>query len=288
MQVETVTAPDAGFLNAVRATLAASDDSVLCVAFVQERGVRLLAKEFDDAWRRGAKTRLLVTTAFDRGGATGNALAVARDFGVDVRVHNHAHGTYHPKLYLGACGDRAQAVIGSANLTFGLAGNVEVGVALSGLRSDDALARAWQIGESLWAHARSEPWVPESEATGPEPIDPELLMALELACRQDPVFATLGRAPRPNRVVALTPAEVLVETERTHREGTGAQSIPAWMLNLAWECLRSRGELSNMTLLNQLRVHRSSAVCAMLARVPGVRVSTLGGITLFWRGPAGS
>ena len=49
-----------------------------------------------------------------------------------------------------------------------------------------------------------------------------------------------------------------------------AASIPAWMFNIAWDYLRARGELSNKTLLNDLRVMRSSAVCAILACVSGV------------------
>lgn len=50
----------------------------------------------------------------------------------------------------------------------------------------------------------------------------------------------------------------------------GAEPIPAWMFNLAWERLQTHGELTNGELLNELRVHRSSAVCAILARLPGV------------------
>jgi len=99
------------------------------------------------------------------------------------------------------------------------------------------------------------------------------------------VGETLGPNPKPNRLVEVTPVEVLVETERTERDRTGPQAVPAWMLNLAWEYLRARGELSNSTLLKELRVHRSSAVCAMLARVPGVEVASTRPITLRWQGP---
>jgi PLD-like domain len=282
MRVETVTAAGFGLLNAVRTTLASSNDSILCVAFAHERGVRLLGKELEAAHRRGARARLLVTTAFDRGGTTADALTAAREYGVEVRVHNHAGGTYHPKLYLGAAGAKASAVIGSANLTAGLACNVEVGAALSGARTDPALARAWEIGETLWDDARSEPWEAMAADAPGEEISPELLAALSTARRLDPVFMTLGPNPRPNRLVEVTPSEVWVETERTARERTGPQPVPAWMLNLAWEYLRTRGELSNATFLNQLRVHRSSAVCAMLARIPGVRASTSRGIKLTW------
>jgi hypothetical protein len=42
------------------------------------------------------------------------------------------------------------------------------------------------------------------------------------------------------------------------------------MLNLAWDALRARGRLTNRELLDELRVHRSSFVCGILARLPGV------------------
>ncbi len=273
MRVETVTAAGFGLLQAVRETLASSSDSMLCVAFAHERGVRLLGKELEASHRRGGRTRLLVTTAFDRGGTTGDALRAAHGLGVEVRVHNHAGGTYHPKLYLGSDGARAGAVIGSANLTAGLACNVEVGVAMAGGRAEAALARAWEVGEALWGDARSETWEARAADAPEEEIVPELLAALAKERRLDPVFMTLGPSPRPNKVVEVTPSEVWIETERTLRERAGPQPVPAWMLNLAWEYLRTRGELTNATLLNQLRVHRSSAVCALLARVPGVQVT---------------
>jgi HKD family nuclease len=280
LRVETVTAAGFGLLQAVRDTLASSNDSMLCVAFAHERGVRLLGKELEAAHRRGGKARLLVTTAFDRGGTTGDALTVARSFGVEVRTHNHSGGTFHPKLYLGSAGAAARAVIGSANLTAGLACNVEVGVALSGARKGPALARAWEVGETLWNDARSEPWEARAADAAGEEIIPELLAALSKATRLNPVFMTLGPKPLPNKVVEVTPSEIWIETERTSRERSGPQPVPAWMLNLAWEYLRTRGELANTTLLNQLRVHRSSAVCALLAKVPGVIVVPGRAITL--------
>jgi hypothetical protein len=278
--VETVTAAGFGLLEAVRSTLASADEALLCVAFAHERGVRLLGKELEAAERRGARTRLLVTTAFDRSGTTAGALAVARGLGMEVRIHNHAGGTFHPKLYLGATGNEARAVIGSANLTAGLACNVEVGVALTGSRTDRSLARAWEVGETLWSDARSEVWDVRAADVGGEEIEPRLYAALVNEQRRNPIFVTLGPNPRPNRVVEITASEVLVATERSKRERTGPQSVPAWMLNLAWEFLRTRGALSNTVLLNQLRVHRSSAVCALLARVPGVAVRMGRGITL--------
>jgi hypothetical protein len=83
-------------------------------------------------------------------------------------------------------------------------------------------------------------------------------------------------------VVDVTEAAVYVETERSRERAGRPEEVPAWMFNLAWDHLRTHGELSNRTLLNELRVHRSSAVCAILARVEGVRVREGGLITLAW------
>jgi len=67
-------------------------------------GVRLIAHELEELQKRKARVRMLVTTAFYRGGTTGDALGVARGYWVDLRVHNHAGGMFHPKLYLGGSG----------------------------------------------------------------------------------------------------------------------------------------------------------------------------------------
>jgi hypothetical protein len=55
------------------------------------------------------------------------------------------------------------------------------------------------------------------------------------------------------------------------------------MFNLAWDRLRTHGRLTNVELLDDLRVHRSSAVCAILARLPPVNSVAGRGITLEWR-----
>ncbi|MDQ3032187.1 MAG: hypothetical protein M3Y87_07215 [Myxococcota bacterium] len=44
------------------------------------------------------------------------------------------------------------------------------------------------------------------------------------------------------------------------------------MLDLAWEVLRARGTLTNREMLGELRIHRSSFVCAILARLKGSAV----------------
>jgi hypothetical protein len=95
---------------------------------------------------------------------------------------------------------------------------------------------------------------------------------------------TLGSRPARNLVVDVTESAVYVETERSRERKGGAEEIPAWMFNLAWDHLRTHGELANRTLLDELRVHRSRAVCAFLARGPGVRVRPGSTLTLEWKG----
>ena len=284
MDVATVTTSDRSLLRAVRGALAEADDAFLCVAFVQEKGIHLLEEELDDLRRRRARARLLVTTTFAT--TSSPALGMASKLGIEVRVLNPGSGsTFHPKLYLGRSGPHARAVIGSANLTGGLATNLEAGVALDGRRDDVPLAHAWSWVESLWEDRRVEPWRPALAAdVGPEPLAPELLASITREWRRDPAFLTLGPSPVRDLVVDVTASAVYVETERSRERKGGAEEIPAWMFNLAWDHLRTHGELSNRTLLHELRVHRSSAVCAILARVPGVSVRPRKPITLDWVG----
>lgn len=284
MEVATVTTSDRSLLHAVRGVLSEADEAFLCVAFVQEKGVHLVEAELDALHRRGVRARLLVTTTFAT--TSEPALGMARRLGLDVRVLNPGSGsTFHPKLYLGRNDARARAVIGSANLTGGLATNLEAAVALDGRPEDEPIARAWGWVESLWQDRRVEPWLPGSvRDVGHETLAPELYVAISREWRRDPVFATLGARPARNVVVDVTEAAVYVETERSRERKGGAEEIEAWMFNLAWDHLRTHGELSNRTLLEELRVHRSSAVCAILARVPGVRVRGGRTITLEWAG----
>jgi HKD family nuclease len=282
VEVATVTTSDRSLLHAVRAAISDADEAFLCVAFVQEKGIHLLQKELDGLRRRKARSRLLVTTTFQT--TSPSALSMASGLGLDVRVLNPGPGrTFHPKLYLGSGAAGASAVIGSANLTGGLATNLEAAVALRGSRKDLPVARAWASAEELWGDARVERWTPMVAEATEEPFDPGLYAALRAEVRRDPEFMTLGRSPRPNRVVELTPVEVHVETARSRERAGGAEPIPAWMFNLAWERLRTHGTLSNVVLLNDLRVHRSSAVCAILARLPGVERVAGKEIVLRWR-----
>jgi hypothetical protein len=282
VDVATVTTSDRSLLHAVRGALADADDVFLCVAFVQEKGIHLLEKELEGLRRRKARSRLLVTTTFQT--TSPSALSMASRLGLDVRVLNPGSGrTFHPKLYLGSSAAGASAIIGSANLTGGLATNLEAAVALRGARGDVPLARAWEWAEELWGDERVERWTPHAAESIEEPFEPGLYAALAAEVRRDPVFMTLGSSPRPNRVVELTPVEVHVETERSLERASGAEPIPAWMFNLAWERLRTHGTISNVVLLNDLRVHRSSAVCAILGRLPQVERVPGKEIVLRWR-----
>jgi hypothetical protein len=281
VQVDTVTTSDRSLLHAVRSTLDGAEEAFLCVAFVQEKGLHLLEKELDALRRRKARSRLLVTTTFQTTSAS--ALAMANGLGLEVRVLNPGSGrTFHPKLYLGSHPGGENAVIGSANLTGGLATNFEAAVALRGTRDDTPLAKAWAWAEELWSDDRVEPWTPRAAEQVEEPFEPDLYAALSTEVRREPIFQTLGPSPRVNRVVELTPVEVYVETERSRARG-GAEPIPAWMFNLAWDRLSTHGTLSNTELLNDLRVHRSSAVCAILARLPQVERVPGREIVLRWR-----
>lgn len=53
-----------------------------------------------------------------------------------------------------------------------------------------------------------------------------------------------------------------VETESSRPKGKPPQLIPAWMMTLAWNYLRTHGQLSNRHLLatDGLNVKRSGAV----------------------------
>lgn len=284
MDVATVTTSDRSLLHAVRSTLDGAEEAFLCVAFVQEKGIHLVEQELDEMRRRRARVRLLVTTTFAT--TSSPALGMARRLGLDVRVLNPGSGsTFHPKLYLGRHGLRARAVIGSANLTGGLATNLEAAVALDGRSDDVPIARAWSWVESLWGDRRVAPWQPVLVAeAGPELLVPELLAAITSEWKRDPVFMTLGPSPAGDVVADVTPSAVYVETERSRERKGGAEEIPAWMFNLAWDHLRTHGELSNQLLREELRVHRSSAVCAILARVPGVRARGGRTVSLEWVG----
>lgn len=264
-------------LTRVRGALDGADESLLCVAFVSMAGVHLLRRQFENT----KQARLLATTVF--GSTAPAALDLASDLGVEVRVLNPSSGTYHPKLYLARRGLMSTAVIGSANLTAGLVSNVEVCSVIEG--DLEQLETAWRIGEMLWDDPRAMPW------TGAEPTPIEapwddLLRRLDLFVPAGSVVRTLGVSPRPNRVTHIDAAGVWIETDRSRDKGAGSQVVDGWMLRLAWDYLTFHGRLSNRYLVanDGLNVKRSSAVCALLAQLPGVQVVSTNPIELAWTG----
>lgn len=105
----------------------------------------------------------------------------------------------------------------------------------------------------------------------PSEFSPELYALLQENVREGDVVATLSTG-NPNRISSLDRTGFGVETGRTRVEGTGPQLVPAWMVEAGWRRLKERGRLSHAELLatDDLNVKRSSFVCAVLARLPGV------------------
>lgn len=268
MSVEFSIATSGQLLGAVRAVVAHNDEALLCVAFANEAGIRLL----EPALKRGAdRVRLLSTTVF--GGTTAAALSHASALGVQVRTLNLPGGTYHPKLYIGSREDRTSALLGSANLTSGLLRNIEVAALLSGQSADPSLAELRDLAEGWWDHPATAPWSDALEAPLADAFVPDLWEQLQRTIEPVMTVLTLADA-QPNRVVEVTPTALWIETERSRSLGRGAQEVPAWMFNIAWDYLVSHRSLRNTFLLNDLNVHRSSLVCAVLALLPPVTVDS--------------
>lgn len=280
MRMTPVSPVDGSLLRAVRSTLTSADTALLCVAFVADAGVHLVGRELE---KLGANGRLLATTVF--GSTSETALADASRMEVAVRTLNPSgSSTYHPKLYLGRSADSVSAVVGSANLTRGLVCNIELACHIEGSVDDEPLAKLWSWGEALWGSDDARLWTAGEEPSGHpvEMLDADLEALLRAEVARDPAFFTLGPRPSPNMVCEVSAQGLYVETTRSRGLGRPPQEIPAWMLNLAWGYLRTHGELTNAFLLKELRVHRSSAVCALLERLPGVSRARGPKIRLLW------
>ena len=269
MQVEAIATnarDDRNLLRGLRRTLDGADEAVMCVAFASMAGVNLLRRVIEPIKHREGRATLLVTTVF--GSSAPEALALARDIGVDVRVMNLPSGTFHPKVYVGRHGDRVKAVVGSANLTGGLVTNIEMATLMEGEMRERELAFTLAWARDLVRSDAAVPWVSAGHLEK-ERLDDALLLAIHEAVRASDVFPTVQQG-RKNIVTEVTPHGVYVETARTSARGAQAQLVPAWMIQLAWDYLRANGALSNRVLREDLRVMRSSFVCGLLARLPGV------------------
>ncbi|MDP7724191.1 hypothetical protein [Mycobacterium sp. TY814] len=110
-------------------------------------------------------------------------------------------------------------------------------------------------------------------------LDDDLFDRICAVVRRSDEITTLS-IKRVNRVAAVDRSGVYVETARSDRLGTGPQLVPAWMIAVAWQHLRTHGELTQDQLLNDLNVKRSAFVCALLAQFDDVKVASTGTTTL--------
>lgn len=118
----------------------------------------------------------------------------------------------------------------------------------------------------------------------PEQLDADLLAHLDSVAAATPVVTTLSEG-KPNRITEVVSDGVWLETRATDDKESGAQLVPAWMLNAGWRELTSTGRLVNTDLRDRpvRPVRRSSAVCALLAQIPGVTVASTRPIILTYR-----
>lgn len=117
-------------------------------------------------------------------------------------------------------------------------------------------------------------------------LEPPLLAMLQELHATSPLITTIANG-RPNRIVGVGHDGVWIETEASQSKDSGPQLVPAWMIQVAWEHLRTEGSLENTYLLatDGLNVKRSSAVCALLARLPGVHIESARPIRLAYVSP---
>jgi hypothetical protein len=122
-----------------------------------------------------------------------------------------------------------------------------------------------------------------------EHLQPDLLALLREHTPAGAVIATVSTG-KPNWVIGVEERGVWIETEASRTKGTGAQLVPAWMIQIAWDHLRRHGTLDNTYLLasSGLNVKRSSAVCALLVRLPDVSLSSTRPIRLAYAQPSSS
>lgn len=261
--------PQQNLLRELRDLLANADKALLCVAFADTRGVHLLGEQLSAL---GPSVRLLVTGVFNRD-RTDAALALATSYGCEARTLNWSRGTYHPKMYLTAATGGRRALVGSANLTSGLFGNVEVALRLDqSSATETAIDDLWAVGEELWHHPTARSWQPVDPRPQDE-LEPDLLARLAAVVSVGTTISTLSDA-RPNRILEFNRAGIRVETDRSLSRAVPAEHVEPRMIQIAWDWLKSHGELENRVLLNELRVHRSSFVCALLAQLPEVEVTS--------------
>ena len=262
--------PDQTLLPAIRQTPRGADEALFAVAFVDTNGIHLIEQEIKTV----GHVRVLATNRFDRSQTrTDTAFARITAFGASGRLLTLKGVTFHPKMYLARRGRAYSGVIGSANLTFGLAGNYEIGLVVDGIPARDA----WGLGERLWNHTEALPWTPKGPVR-PDELDPQLYRLLTQYVHTGMTIPTLGPRPELNTILAFGPSGAIVATKRS----PGGQAVDARMIQIGYDALATAptGQLTNLHLLNTLRVHRSSFVLALLATLPMVRQVSASPITI--------
>ena len=254
-------------LPAVRSVLANTDELFMCVAFTSKAGVSLIK----DQLKTNSGKRLLTTTTF--GTTSLEALTLAHELGVEIKILNPKNGTYHPKLYLSRTGNISRALLGSANLTAGLISNVEVAVDLDPRQDRTTIQDSWELGEELWSSTFAKTWTPESQLKLHSDESLKVIQMVQKHLQEGQTIETISQG-KPNRVTAITDQGVYIETEKSKGLGTSPQLVESWMIEVAYLHLTTHGRLTNSYLLSTsgLNVKRSSAVCAILAKLPGVKV----------------
>jgi HKD family nuclease len=131
------------------------------VAWAKESGLQHIRDPLRKFRARGGTARILL--GIDTGGASVEGLhAAISDFDFATVLHDHASGTFHPKLYIINGEAVSVIVIGSSNLTRGgLFANYEAGVRLELDLTQDADAQVHETVTSyvqrLWQDGTSKP-----------------------------------------------------------------------------------------------------------------------------------
>ncbi len=260
--------PDGNLLNEMRRVFDNSQKALLCVAFINRMGVALLESELSGVGRSG---RILLTTVF--GDTTKTALQALHKHGFKIKILNLSPGTYHPKIYITESKFFKTAAIGSANLTSGLIKNVEAMTVLRGSPTWQPIKDVTDLAEDLWLHDSAVSFQDFLSDAKEEVLSDDLLFKIKSAIPLGSEILTISHS-QPNKVVDINPAGILVQTKRSDSKKTGPQLIDAWMLQLAWDYIKSNGQLSNTMLCNELHVHRSAGVCAILAQLSEIEVTS--------------
>lgn len=253
-------------LGAVRDLLDGADDVLLWVSYLRPAGVGLLAAQMGRV-RRG---RLLVAT--DRV-TTADGIQAAERLRFAVRGHRPARGVHHAKVYVGMRNGVSEALVGSGNMTGGLAVNDEAMVRLSGPDSQTPIADLTKEIEARWRSGSIDPasQVPRSRIA--DFVNHDLWIPLAAELDRDPVIETATGAR--NVVVAHDRTGFRVSTDAAVRKGTSAQLVRPWMLEVVHARLLAEGWVTSVEAQGNigdggLNVKRSAFVLGLLARHPDV------------------